>query len=115
MAAATAVNRTSGSGAHVSVPWDILWNRLIAVAEEQAATLVRTALTPAVSEAGDLSAAVFDARGDMLAQAVTGTPGHINSLASAMRHFLTAYPPERLRPGDVLITNDPWLTSGHYH
>ncbi|TAK22425.1 MAG: hydantoinase B/oxoprolinase family protein [Chloroflexota bacterium] len=98
-----------------ALPWDILWNRLIAITEEQAATLIRTALTPAVSEAGDLSAAVFDARGDMLAQAVTGTPGHINSLASAMRHFLAAYPADRLESGDVLITNDPWLTSGHYH
>ncbi|HEV8638818.1 MAG TPA: hydantoinase B/oxoprolinase family protein, partial [Chloroflexota bacterium] len=98
-----------------ALPWDVLWNRLIAITEEQAAALIRTALTPAVSEAGDLSAAVFDARGDMLAQAVTGTPGHLNSLASAMRHFVAAYPPERLRPGDVLVTNDPWLTSGHYH
>lgn len=98
-----------------TLPWDVLWNRLIAITEEQAAALIRTALTPAVSEAGDLSAAVFDARGDMLAQAVTGTPGHINSLASAMRHFVAAYPPERLRPADVLVTNDPWLTSGHYH
>jgi N-methylhydantoinase B len=97
------------------LPWDILWNRLIAVADEQAAALIRTALTPAVSEAGDLSAAVFDARGQMLAQAVTGTPGHINSMATAMVHFLDAYPPETLRPGDVLITNDPWLTAGHYH
>src|SRR5438552_17561511 len=105
MAAATAVNRTSGSGAHVSVPWDILWNRLIAITDEQAAALIRTALTPAVSEAGDLSAAVFDARGDMLAQAVTGTPGHINSLASAMRHFVAARPPDRPQAGDVLITN----------
>jgi N-methylhydantoinase B len=96
-------------------PWDVLWNRLIAITDEQAAALIRTALTPAVSEAGDLSAAVFGARGDMLAQAVTGTPGHINSLASAMRHFVAAYPPERLQPDDVLITNDPWQTSGHYH
>ncbi len=98
-----------------ALPWDVLWNRLIAITEEQAAALIRTALTPAVSEAGDLSAAVFDERGEMLAQAVTGTPGHINSLASAMRHFLAAYPPEKLQAGDVLITNDPWLTSGHYH
>jgi N-methylhydantoinase B len=97
------------------IAWDILWNRLIAVADEQAAALIRTALTPAVSEAGDLSAAVFDARGQMLAQAVTGTPGHINSMATAMVHFLEAYPAEKLAPGDVLITNDPWLTAGHYH
>ncbi len=91
---------------------EILWTRLIQVTNEQAAALMRTSFTPIVREVGDLSAAVFDARGRMLAQAVTGTPGHINSLATGMRHFLAAHPPETLEPGDVLITNDPWMTSG---
>jgi N-methylhydantoinase B len=90
----------------------ILWTRLVGVANEQAAALMRTSFTPIVRESGDLSAALFDARGRMLAQAVTGTPGHINSLATSMVHFLAAFPPEDLGPGDVLITNDPWLTSG---
>src|SRR5260370_36027812 len=49
----------------------------------------------------------------MVAQAVTGTPGHINSMALAMRHFLDAYPIEQGHPGDVLITNHPWKPSGH--
>ncbi len=94
------------------VTLEILWARLIQVANEQAAALMRTSFTPIVREVGDLSAAVFDARGLMLAQAVTGTPGHINSLATGMKHFLAAHPPETLKPGDVLITNDPWMTSG---
>ncbi|HEX2154091.1 MAG TPA: hydantoinase B/oxoprolinase family protein [Acidimicrobiia bacterium] len=94
------------------VTLEILWTRLITVANEQAAALQRTSFTPIVRESGDLSAAVFDAQGRMLAQAVTGTPGHINSLATSMHHFLAAYPEETLRPGDVLITNDPWQTSG---
>ena len=91
----------------------IMWSRLIAVVEEQAQTLMRTAFSTSVREAGDLSAGVFDRRGYMIAQAVTGTPGHINSMALAMKHILTAYPLDRLAPGDVLITNDPWKTSGH--
>lgn len=94
------------------VTLEILWTRLITVANEQAAALQRTSFTPIVRESGDLSAAVFDAEGKMLAQAVTGTPGHINSLATSMHHFLSAYPPEALGPGDVLITNDPWQTTG---
>jgi N-methylhydantoinase B len=94
------------------VTLEILWSRLVQVTNEQAAALMRTSFTPIVREVGDLSAAVFDARGRMLAQAVTGTPGHINSLATGMRHFLAALPPETLGPGDVLITNDPWMTSG---
>lgn len=91
---------------------EILWSRLITVANEQAAALQRTSFTPIVRDSGDLSAAVFDAKGRMLAQAVTGTPGHINSLATSMHHFLDAFPIESLDPGDVLITNDPWKTSG---
>ena len=91
---------------------EILWNRLIAVTNEQAAALMRTSFTPIVRDIGDLSAAVFDTRGQMLAQATTGTPGHINSLASGMHHFLERFPPETLEAGDVLITNDPWMTSG---
>ena len=95
------------------VTLEICWSRLIGVVNEQAAALQRTSFTSIVREAGDLSAGVFDRRGYMVAQAVTGTPGHINSMALAMKHFLAACPPETLRPGDVLITNDPWLTSGH--
>jgi N-methylhydantoinase B len=92
-----------------------MWSRLVAVVEEQAQTLVRTAFSTSVREAGDLSAGIFDARGRMLAQAVTGTPGHVNSMANAVIHFLAAYPLATMRPGDHYITNDPWLTCGHLH
>ena len=95
------------------VTLDICWSRLIGVVNEQAAALMRTSFTSIVREAGDLSAGVFDRRGFMVAQAVTGTPGHINSMALAMKHFLAACPVETIVPGDVLITNDPWKTSGH--
>src|SRR5580658_7308531 len=93
----------------------IMWSRLIAVVEEQAQTLVRTAFSTPVREAGDLSAGVFDRDGNMLAQAVTGTPGHVNSMAAAVKHFLDAFPLKTMRPGDHYITNDPWLTCGHLH
>jgi N-methylhydantoinase B len=95
------------------VTLDICWNRLVGVVNEQAAALVRTSFTSIVREAGDLSAGVFDRRGFMVAQAVTGTPGHINSMALAMKHVLAACPLETIEPGDGLITNDPWKTSGH--
>jgi len=93
----------------------IMWSRLIAVVEEQAQTMLRTAFSTSVREAGDLSAGVFDRQGRMLAQAVTGTPGHVNSMANAVRHFLDVYPLPTMKPGDHYITNDPWLTSGHLH
>jgi N-methylhydantoinase B len=93
----------------------IMWNRLVAVVEEQAQTMLRTAFSTSVREAGDLSAGVFDRHGRMLAQAVTGTPGHVNSMANGVRYFLDAYPLATMKPGDHYITNDPWLTSGHLH
>jgi N-methylhydantoinase B len=91
----------------------ILWDRLLAVVEEQAQTLVRTAFSTTVREAGDLSAGVFDRRGRMLAQAVTGTPGHVNAMAASVGFFLDKYPVDSLRDGDVLLTNDPWHGTGH--
>lgn len=93
----------------------VMWSRLIAVVEEQAQTMLRTAFSTSVREAGDLSAGVFDRRGRMLAQAVTGTPGHVNSMANAVRHFLALYPLAGMKAGDHYISNDPWLTSGHLH
>ena len=68
--------------------------------------------SPIVREAGDLANAVFDRRGRMVAQAVTGTPGHINSLARAASAILDEYPTDSLVEGDVLITNDPYKTAG---
>src|SRR6202012_2017941 len=93
----------------------IMWNRLIAVVEEQAQVLIRTAFSPIVRECGDLSAGVFDRHGRMLAQAVTGTPGHVNSMANAVRHFLDLYPLAGMKPGEHYIPSDPWLTSGPLH
>lgn len=90
---------------------DILWSRLISTVNEQAAALMRASFTSIVREAGDLSAGVFDRRGRMVAQAVTGTPGHINSMATGMAHFLAAFPTDTLAEGDVLVTNDPWKTA----
>ena len=93
----------------------IMWDRLIAIVEEQAQTLIRTAFSNTVREAGDLSAGVFDLSGRMVAQAVTGTPGHVNAMAASVSHFIAKYPLEQMEEGDVYITNDPWLATGHLH
>ena len=97
-----------------AIELEILWSNLISVVSEQAQALQRIAFSPVVREAGDLAASVFDPQGRMVAQAVTGTPGHINSMAAAGRHFVEKFPPESLTEGDVLITNDPWLSAGHF-
>jgi N-methylhydantoinase B len=95
------------------IVFQVLWNRLIAVVEEQAQTLVRTAFGTATREAGDLSAGVYNKAGDMIAQAVTGTPGHVNTMAKSVAHVLRKFPLATMLPGDVFITNDPWLGTGH--
>jgi N-methylhydantoinase B len=91
----------------------VMWNRLIAVVEEQAQSLLRTAFGTITREAGDLSAGVYDTKGRMLAQAMTGTPGHVNTMATAVEHFFPKFPVKDMQPGDVFITNDPWLGTGH--
>ncbi len=96
-----------------AITLQLLWSRLIAIVEEQAQTLIRTAFSATVREAGDLSAGVFDTKGRMLAQAVTGTPGHVNAMAASVGFFLNKFPIESLAPGDVLVTNDPWEGTGH--
>jgi N-methylhydantoinase B len=91
----------------------VMWNRLIAVVEEQAQSLLRTAFGTITREAGDLSAGVYDPQGNMIAQAMTGTPGHVNTMATAVAHFFKHFPQSTMKPGDVFITNDPWLGTGH--
>jgi N-methylhydantoinase B len=97
------------------IRFQVMWNRLLSVVEEQAQTLVRTAFSTSAREAGDVSAGVFDLDGQMLAQAVTGTPGHINSMARAVIHFLKVFPSDTMQEGDTYITNDPWKGTGHLH
>ncbi|MEL4070070.1 hydantoinase B/oxoprolinase family protein [Ochrobactrum sp. GPK 3] len=97
------------------VHMQIMWNRLISVVEEQAVTLIRTAFSTSVRESGDLSAGVFNRAGQMIAQAVTGTPGHVNAMAEAVGHFINDIGRENIFEGDVYITNDPWKGTGHLH
>ncbi len=91
---------------------EVLWARVLSVVNEQQVALQRTAFSTIVRETQDLACGLFDTNGWMMAQSVTGTPGHINAMATGVRHFLNEYPPGSLEPGDVLITNDPWMTAG---
>jgi len=100
---------------HSNVAFQVMWNRLISVVEEQAQALVRTAFSTSVREAGDLSAGVYDTDGNMLAQAVTGTPGHVNAMADAVAHFIRQIGRQNILEGDIYITNNPWEGTGHLH
>ncbi len=116
------LNRESDQAEHKTtaaalspIQLQVMWNRMISVVEEQAQALIRTAFSTSVREAGDLSAGIFDRAGLMLAQAVTGTPGHVNAMAASVKYFIERIPPERMTEGDVYLTNDPWMGTGHLY
>jgi N-methylhydantoinase B len=91
----------------------ILWNRLIAVADEAAATLVRTSFSTVVRESNDFACVLLDREGRSLAQNSAAIPSFIGTLPITVKHVLKKYPSSSLSPGDVIITNDPWLATGH--
>ena len=108
--------QTTGNRSSLNaVTKQVMWNRLLSVVEEQAQALIRTAFSTSVREAGDLSAGVYDEQGRMLAQAVTGTPGHVNAMAASVAHFIREIGVENMYEGDVYLTNDPWKGTGHLH
>lgn len=87
-------------------------NRLHSILDEQQTALINTAFSPVVRESYDLACAVFDSTGRMIGQSASGTPGHINAMATGMEHIVARFPEDQLADGDVLITNDPWMTAG---
>lgn len=93
--------------------FEISWSRLISFVDEAAAALVRTAFSPVIREAEDYAVVLFDGRGRSLAQSTTSVPSFIGTLPNTMRHFQQAMKEEGWHPGDVVITNDPWMGSGH--
>src|SRR5215510_8733500 len=96
-----------------AVELELLWRRLISLVDEAAAALVRTSFSTLVRESYDFSCIVTDAAGESLVQATESIPSFIGTLPATVKHFLRFFPPERLSPGDVLITNDLWLGTGH--
>ncbi len=91
----------------------LVWDRLISISEEMAATLVRTSFSTVVRESADYACVLLDAAGNSLAQPRTSIPAFIGTMPVTVRHFLSKFPAEKLQPGDSLITNDPWLGTGH--
>lgn len=94
------------------LPLDILWPRLIAIADEMATTLVRTAFTHDVIEVHDMSTGLYDDRGFLIAQSWLGAMGHVGVMPVFGKSLIQAFPPSEIRPGDVFICNDPWLANG---
>ena len=92
---------------------EILWKRLVTAVDEAATTLVRASFSSVIRDFHDYACALFDTRGRMLAQSTHSTPGLLGILPFTIPNFLSHPIARDLRPGDVLVTNDPWLASGH--
>lgn len=91
----------------------VLWNRLISIVDEASTGLVRAAYSINLRDYHDYCIAIFDTAGDMLVHNTETTPGFIGDMPTVMKNFLGVHPGETIREGDVLVTNDPWLATGH--
>jgi len=92
---------------------EIMWSRLVNVTEEMWLTVCRTAFSLVISEAQDFACELLDSDGETLAHSPRAMPVFNLTLPRAVKALLAAYPKETLKPGDVLVTNDPWLCAGH--
>jgi N-methylhydantoinase B len=92
---------------------EIIWSRLLSFMDEAATTMIRTAYSTTIRESRDLTVVLFDRRGRALAECAVANPSFIGTLPRTMAAFLAACPEAEWRDGDLVITNDPWLGSGH--
>ncbi|MBI4276978.1 MAG: hydantoinase B/oxoprolinase family protein, partial [Armatimonadetes bacterium] len=95
------------------VTLEVQWSKLISIVDEAEVSLLRTAFSAIVSEAYDFACSLFDGEGRSLVASSRGMPRFVATMPETMRAFLRAYPPDSLQPGDILVTNDPWICAGH--
>ena len=95
------------------VTLEIMWSRLVTITEEMWLTICRTAFSLIISESQDFATELLDPLGETLAHSPKAMPVFNLTLPRAVKALLAKFPAETLRPGDVLITNDPWLCAGH--
>ena len=97
------------------VSLEIQWKRLVSMVDEASAAFVRTSFSVLVREANDFAVVLTDAAGRSIAQSTLSIPSFIGTLPATVKHFLEVFPARTLKPGDVMITNDPWMGTGHIH
>ena len=94
---------------------EIQWKRLVSMVDEASTAFIRTSFSVLVREANDFAVVLTDAQGRSLAQSTMSIASFIGSLPATVKHFLDVFPAHTLKPGDVMITNDPWMGTGHIH
>ncbi len=96
-----------------AVTLEVYWTRLISIVNEASAALMRTSFSAVVREAQDFSCIVADEAGRGLVQPPHSIPSFIGTLPETVKHFIAEFPVADMRQGDVFITNDPWIGTGH--
>ena len=96
-----------------AIDLSIMWDRLVSIADEIVTTLVRTSFSTIVSESYDLTVAILDHNGNLISQGTRSLPVFMGTAPRTLEHFLQRFPPETLNPGDVIMSNDPWIGTGH--
>jgi N-methylhydantoinase B len=91
----------------------VFWNSLVSTADEMGGALRRTAFSEAVREGEDFSTGLFDRKARLIAQG-NFTPGHLGAMPYAVENVLKFIPPDTLKPGDTLCTNDSYLGGAHF-
>ena len=95
------------------VSLEIMWSRMLNVAEEMWSTILRTAVSTIIASANDFGCEVLDAEGRSLAHAYRSMPVFNMTMPNVAKEILKKYPIESMHPGDVYMTNDPWMCAGH--
>ena len=93
----------------------IMWDRLVSIADEIVLSLVRTSFSINVREGYDLTCVLFDSKGRTLAQGTYSVPSFCGTAPQTLAHMLRRFPAETLKPGDIVMTNDPWMGTGHLY
>ena len=95
------------------VSLEIMWSRMLNVAEEMWSTILRTAVSTIIASANDFGCEVLDAEGRSIAHAYRSMPVFNMTMPNVTKEILKKYPVESMHPGDVYMTNDPWMCAGH--
>jgi N-methylhydantoinase B len=95
------------------VTLEVIWTRMISAVDEAAKALRRTSFSTLVNESNDFACVLTDARGQSLAQNTESIPSFIGTLPVTVKHFIAEIGLENMVPGDVLVTNTPWIATGH--
>jgi N-methylhydantoinase B len=96
-----------------AVKLELVWTRLISAVDEAAKAIVRTSFSTLSNEANDFACVLTDAQARSLAQNTGSIPSFIGTLPNTVRAIRETIPEAEMRPGDIYITNNPWIGTGH--